>query len=89
MSKIVERLRKRAEGQELGTRNAMIRAAAFIDVLEADRIKFGTVKAASETVLAEICDGYCKFADYLDEGALEEKCGDCPLIKLQDALNEE
>lgn len=42
----------------------------------------GTVIEIIEEVMADICDEYCKFPDYLSDDALNAKCDECPFERM-------
>ena len=41
-----------------------------------------TVTGLLEEIANELCDGYCKYRDTLNEDELEERCERCPLMKI-------
>ena len=86
MSKITEKLREQAMGQQLGLRNLMNRAAAYIELLEAERVKLATIARGSDALLDEMCDRCCRYPDELNREDLDEVCLQCPVTKLAELI---
>lgn len=85
MSKITEKLREQAASQQLGLRNLMNRAAVYIELLEAERVKLATIASGSDALLGEMCDQCCQFRD-LEQEELDDKCRECPVVKLAEMI---
>ena len=47
-----------------------------------DEQKRVSITGLLEEIETEICEDYCKFREMLNEDELEERCAQCPLMKI-------